>query len=162
MAVVQNSNALKFSRDLGAEICRAIARVGHESLAAEICGVHRHTVRNWRERGDAGEPEFADFARELRTAKALFIESKLPNVKSMEWLLERLDREVFSAPQKHELTGRDGGAMEHAHKVTHSLSREQSVEIVSKILGVPRDMVEGKFKGSEPVLEEEAEDGDEQ
>lgn len=122
----------KFTPELGHAICRAIERVGHEALAAEICGVHRHTVRHWRDRGDEGEEPFVEFARELAKAKALHIESKLSGVKSMEWLLERLDREIFSAPQKHEVSGRGGKAIEFAPPV---LSKQAARGLIQGILG---------------------------
>lgn len=158
MASAQNDNALKFTRELGHEICVRVELVGFEAVAAEKVGVHRNTVRNWRERGEAGEEPFADFARELAAAKATYAERELANVDDAKWKLERLDRQQFSPPQKHELTGKDGAPVQHQHKVTHSLSRDQSIEIVTKILGVPRELVEGKFGGQLPDETEEDDD----
>jgi hypothetical protein len=153
--VQKEGRPTKFTRELGNDICRAIARVGHEYIAAELCGVHRHTVRSWRKRGDDGEEEFQDFSRELRMAKAAYIETKLPGVKSMEWLLERFDTEVFGSRARVEHTGKDGGAIEQKHN--HSLSHTQSLEIVGKILGVNPKLIGGKFKGELP--EDAGEDG---
>lgn len=154
-------NALKFTRELGHEICVRVTSVGFEAIAAERVGVHRNTVRNWRERGEAGEELFADFARELATAKAAFMERELERVGDARWVLERMDPHLFSAAQKHELTGRDGRPLEHAHKHEHTLSRDQSLEIVSKVLGVGRQLVEGKFKGRALSEGEEDEQEDE-
>ena len=146
----------EFTREIGHKICVRVAALGFEAVAAEGVGVHRHTVRHWRERGEKGEAPFVDFARELASAKAAYMERELENVDDAKWKLERLDRQQFSPPQKHELTGKDGAPMQHAHKVTHSLSRDQSLEIVTKILGVPRELVEGKFGGPAAQLAEGA------
>lgn len=135
----------KFTPELGRDICVRVESIGFEAVAAEKAGVHRHTVRRWRERGEAGEPEFADFARELALAKATYVERELGSVDDPKWKLERLDRELFSAPARHEVTGKNGDAVRVEH--THSLSREQATEIVSKILGVRRELVAGKFGG---------------
>ena len=145
-----------FTRELGHKICMRVASLGFEAIAAEGVGVHRDTVANWRKRGEAGDEMFADFARELAAAKASWMEGQLENVDDAKWKLERVDRRQFSAPQKHELTGKDGGSVDVAHKHTHSLTRDQSVEIVSKILGVGRKLVEGKFKA--PPAEESEEE----
>lgn len=149
----------KFTPELGRIICTSVELIGFEAVAAEKAGVHRQTVANWRERGQRGEPEFEAFARDLAIAKATWTQSQLAKVEDPRWLLERADREQFSAPHRHEMTGARGGAIEHDHKVSHSLSREQSVEIVSKILGVNRALVEGKFRGAPQQLEEPAEEG---
>lgn len=158
-AAQDNDYALKFTPELGRQVCAIVRRVGFEKTAAELARVHRNTLRNWRERGERGEEPFVEFALDLAQAKAQFIEQRLERVEDDRWVLERLDRDQFSTTQKHELTGKDGGALEHDHKVTHSLSREQSVEIVAKILGVERQLVGGKFKGRQ--LEQESEGGDE-
>lgn len=140
---------LEFTPELGRRICKRVARIGFEVAAAERAGIHRNTLRNWRERGEKGEEPFAQFAAELAAAKATYIETELANVEDARWKLERLDREQFGAPHRHEHTGKDGGAIVHKH--THTLTRDQSLEIVSKVLGVRRELVEGKFRGQ--VLE---------
>jgi hypothetical protein len=159
-AAQDNDNALKFTPELGRKICDLVRRIGFEKTAAERVRVHRNTLRNWRERGERGEEPFAAFALDLAEAKADFVERQIEALEDPRWTLERLDREQFSATQKHELTGRDGAPVDVAHKHTHSLSRDQSVEIVSKILGVGRELVEGKFKGRQLAEESEDDDGE--
>ncbi len=135
----------EFTKELGRRICVRVSRVGFEGVAAERAGIHRNTLRNWRERGERGEEPFAEFAAELAAAKAACIENELGRVEDARWKLERMDRALFGASQKVEHTGKDGGAIAHRH--THTLTRDQSLEIVSKVLGVGRHLVEGKFKG---------------
>ncbi len=139
-----------FTPVLGREICVRMEHVGFEAVVAESVGVHRETLATWRKRGEAGDEAYADFARELLVAKARWVERQLNAVDDPKWKLERLDRALFSTTQRHEHTGRDGAAIEHGHKRAHSLSREQSLEIVSKVLGVRRELVEGKFRGAPP------------
>ncbi len=136
-----------FTPALGRRICARVVKVGFEAVAAELVGVHRHTLRHWRERGEKGEEPFAEFAAELAAAKAQYMRGELAKVEDPRWKLERMDREQFGAAQKVEHTGKGGKPIEHEHRHHHSLSREQSVEIVSKVLGVKRELVEGKFRG---------------
>jgi hypothetical protein len=144
-AVQKLGRPTEFTPALGRRICARVAKVGFEAVAAELVGIHRHTLRNWRERGEKGEEPFAEFAAELAAAKAQYIRGELDKVEDPRWRLERVDRELFGASQKVEHTGKDGGAIAHRH--THTLTRDQSLEIVSKVLGVGRHLVEGKFKG---------------
>ncbi len=145
-AVAKRGRPTDFTPALGRAICARVAKVGFEGVAAELVGVHRHTLSRWRERGEKGEEPFAEFAAELAAAKAQYVRGELAKVEDPRWKLERLDRDQFGAAQKVEHTGKGGKPIEHAH--AHSLSREQSLEIVSKVLGVSRHLVEGKFRGS--------------
>ena len=161
MAEVQKrGRPTEFTPELGRRICARVAKVGFEAIAAERVGVHRHTLRHWRERGEGGEEPFAEFAAELAAAKAQYATGELAKVEDARWKLERLDRDLFGAAQRHEHTGKDGGAVKHEHK--HTLTRDQSLQIVSKVLGVRRELVEGKFKGAltarEDVVDAEGED----
>lgn len=147
---------VEFTPELGRRICVRIAKTGFEAIAAERCGVHRNTLTNWKRRGEAGEEPFAHFARELAAAKSRCMESLLEKVDDERWKLERMDRAQFGAAHKVEHTGEDGRPIALAHKHEHTLSREQALEIVSKVLGVAKQLVEGKFKGRQ--LEEESSD----
>lgn len=150
---------IEFTPGLGRRICVRVAKVGFEVIAAESVGVHRHTLRNWRERGERGEEPFAEFAAELAAAKAQHMRGQLEKVEDPRWKLERMDRQLFGASQKVEHTGDGGKPIEHNHKHAHTLSRDQSLEIVSKVLGVGRQLIEGKFKGR--ALSEETGDDEE-
>lgn len=101
-----------YTPELGRDICMHVQHVGFEALAAELVGVHRHTVASWRQRGEAGEEPYVDFARELATAKATWARRELEKVDDPKWKLERADRALFAAAQKHELTGKDGRPIE--------------------------------------------------
>lgn len=148
----------KFTRELGRAICVRVELIGFEGVAAEREGIHRDTVRNWRERGEKGEPDFEDFARELATAKATYMERELGRVDDAKWKLERLDRRMFGSNQRVEHTGKDGKPIEQRH--SHALSRDQSVSIVSNVLGVAKHLVEKKFGRSEPDNDTALESGD--
>ena len=159
-AAQDNDNALKFTPELGRQICDIVRRIGFEKTAAECVRVHRNTLRNWRERGEKGEEPFATFALDLLQAKAEFAERHIRAVDDPRWTLERFDREQFSATHKHELTGKDGEPVQHAHSHKFTLSRDQSIEIVTKVLGVPRELVERKFGRPEAALPEQSEGDD--
>ncbi len=146
-AVVKKGRPTEFTRALGRAICVRVAKVGFESVAAELVGVHRTTLASWRKAGENGEEPFAEFAAELAAAKAKYIRGELAKVEDPRWKLERMDREQFGAAQKVEHTGKGGKPIEHEHRHHHSLSRAQSIEIVSKVLGVRLELVEGKFRG---------------
>jgi hypothetical protein len=135
-----------FTPELGREICVRVELVGFEAVAAERVGVHRLTIANWRNAGEAGEEPYVDFARELAQAKATFAERELGRVDDPRWKLERFDRRLFGNNQRLEHTGPNGQPIEQRHSYT--LTREQSVSIVSKVLGVPRELIENKFGGA--------------
>lgn len=140
-----------FTPELGRELCTRVELVGFEAVAAERVGVHRDTVANWRKAGEAGEEPYVDFARELAEAKAAYVERELGKVDDPKWKLERLDRKQFGSNQRIEHTGEDGKPIEQRHSYT--LSREQSVSIVSDVLGVERRLVEKKFGNTEGLSE---------
>jgi hypothetical protein len=52
----------------------------------------------------------------------------------------------LAAPQKHQLSGDPDKPI--AIKGVNSLTREQSIQITSRILGVAKQLVERKFVGS--------------
>ncbi len=120
VAQKQGGRPTAYTPKLGRAICVRVSKVGFEAVAAELLGIHRNTLRNWRERGERGEEPFAAFAVELAAAKAQYVRSELEKVKDPTWKLERIDREQFSAPHKVEHTGKDGKpiAVKHVHAMT--------------------------------------------
>jgi hypothetical protein len=147
-----------FTPELGREICTRVELVGFEAVAAERVGVHRETVARWRVAGEAGEEPFVEFARALATAKATYMERELGRVDDAKWKLERLDRRLFGNNQRVEHTGKDGKPIEQRH--SHALTRDQSVSIVSNVLGVAKHLVEKKFGKAEADNDNALESGD--
>lgn len=115
-AVQKKGRPTEFTEKLGRAICVRVEKIGFESTAAELVGIHRHTLRHWRERGEKGEEPFAEFAAELAAAKAKFVRGELEKVKDPTWKLERVDREQFGPAQKVEHTGKDGKPIKHEHE----------------------------------------------
>lgn len=85
----------KFSPEIGAEIALAVKEIGYLAIAAEHVGIHRNTAYNWQKAGLAGDPEFAEFAHQLLTARAAWFKTQLGKVRNAEWLLERADPTLF-------------------------------------------------------------------
>jgi hypothetical protein len=91
---------------------------GFINVAAEACGIHRHTAENWRDRGLEGDARYADFAVNLLRAKAIWMQRMLGAVEDPRWLLERADV-AFRPPARLEHSGPDGGPMQHQHAVAN-------------------------------------------
>lgn len=87
--------------------------------------------------------------REQPTDKGVMRSVKLHNkLAALKLLADHLGLE---APKRHELTGENGKPI--AVKGVNSLTREQALEISSKILGVAKQLIEKKFaSGSEEKL----------
>lgn len=160
--VQKRGRPTRFTPKLGQRICARVAKVGFEAVAAELVGVHRHTLRHWRERGEKGEEPFAEFAAELAAAKAQYIRGELAKVEDPRWKLERMDREQFGQGQKVEHTGPGGGAIKTVSvNVGRGISPTMRMQIVEEILGVPRALVEaGQKMGELSMGDEEEPDGD--
>ena len=81
--------------------------------------------------------------REQPTEKGVMRSVKLHSkLTALKLLVDHLGLE---APKRHELTGEDGKPI--AIKGVNSLTREQTLEISSKILGVAKQLIEKKFAG---------------
>lgn len=125
-----------YTPELGARIVAAVARLGFISLAAELNGVSRATVHRWTQRGEKGDPEFADFAADVARAKAQFADLQLSRVDDAKWVLERVDKETFAAPRRIEVSGPDGGPIESTPRV---LTQEAADLIRRRILYGEKD-----------------------
>ncbi len=157
-AVQKRGRPTQFTPKLGQRICARVAKVGFEAVAAELVGVHRHTLRHWRERGEKGEEPFAEFAAKLAAAKAQYIRGELAKVEDPRWKLERMDREQFGHAQKLEHTGAGGGAIKTVNaNIGRGLSPRMRLQIVEEILGVPRELVDAGQKMGELSMGDEAE-----
>ncbi len=59
---------LKFTPEIGANICKLV-RVGIPvGVAARVEGIAKSTLYEWKDRGEAGDPIFVDFAAQLEKA----------------------------------------------------------------------------------------------
>src|SRR5678815_1727953 len=52
-------------------ICKALRAGNYRETAAQAAGIHRHTLRNWIIRGEAGEAPFAEFLAAAEKAEAM-------------------------------------------------------------------------------------------
>lgn len=92
--------------------------------------------------------------REQTTERGVMRSVKLQSkVAALKMLADHLGLE---APKKHEFAGQDGKPI--AVRVANSLTRDQTVDIAAKILGVAKQLVDHKFKGApstEPAANDE-------
>jgi len=97
----------KLSADVVAYVRKGIAR----RTAAAACGISKNLIKNWEDRGDAGEEPYASFAVALQEAAALFVVDTHEAIRGAQgaivgergadpwqahaWLLERRDPESY-------------------------------------------------------------------
>jgi hypothetical protein len=75
------------------------ADVPVQKIASNYIGVHENTILDWKKT----DP---DFCAQIEFLQGEWIRQNVKEVKSKEWLLERLFRQHFS--QRTEITGADG------------------------------------------------------
>ena len=149
---------------LEARLCKLI-KVGVDVQGACMTEMSRRTYFEWQKLAREGDERYARFFEALEMAGAQrdtrFIMLLTKAAEAGQWQAAMAQLKAH----RPDLYG-DRSKVEHAvnGKVAHnhSLSRDQSAEIVSKVLGVDRKLVEGKFKGALPagedVVETEGED----
>jgi len=87
---------VKWTPEVGQEVCRLVEEIGYLAIAAEMVGVHRQSVYNWQRRGlEGADPELAAFVIQLNKARAKWIHDKLQKVDDARWLLERAEPTLF-------------------------------------------------------------------
>lgn len=93
----------KYTRAIGEQICKLVGAGVSVEAAAQSQGVGKRTVYDWRERGEAGERPYADFALELEKAQGDIESMMTMNVtakakkdwRAGAWWLERRRPEVY-------------------------------------------------------------------
>jgi hypothetical protein len=75
------------------------ADVPVQKIASSYVGVHENTILDWKK----ADPDFCD---QIEYLQGEWIRKNVKEVKSKEWLLERLFRQHFS--ERKEITGADG------------------------------------------------------
>lgn len=91
--------------EVQARIVEALKRGNYRSTAAAAAGIHRNTLINWEQRGEAGEAPYVDFLTAMQQAEAQAemdlvdrIRSAMPGVPkesnadlwtNLAWILER-------------------------------------------------------------------------
>ncbi len=77
-------------------ICNALRSGNYRDTAAQAAGIHRNTLRNWLQRGEAGEAVFVDFLCAVEKAEAQGEKKLLREIRkgvdgwqSRSWILER-------------------------------------------------------------------------
>lgn len=93
----------KYTRAIGEQICKLVAAGVSVEAAAQSQGIGKRTVYDWRERGEAGDALYANFAVDLEKAMGN-IEARLTmsvtakakaDWRAGAWWLERRRPEVY-------------------------------------------------------------------
>lgn len=113
-----------------AAICRHLVGPPPTTLARALRRelIDKSTYYDWRKRAARGEQPYADAVADVEDARDELKAHLLDRVSELsesggkedatrlnatKWLLEKLYREDFDPPKQVELSGRDGGAIEH-------------------------------------------------
>ena len=99
----------KFTPDIGRAICALVEEIGFLAIAAEKMRISRKTAYRWRDENE-------DFAADVAAARAVHVERVVKEVKNPEWLLQRIDPELFKQS--------DNVKIAHAHV---ELTREDAL-----------------------------------
>lgn len=174
----------KLTPDTKDAIITALASGAPPEVAAAYAGVVRATFQAWLAQGRAAianangdlakvlaKDEYAQFALEVEEALARFVVGNSAAItthgtsktegewQALAWQLERRFPQWFSRKLRHEVTGADGGPIQHEHTVTlriptgawERLTIDERVTL-SELLG----KVEGAIIDQHDVLELEA------
>ena len=133
----------KLSPETKEAIITALASGAPPEVAAAYAGVVRATFQSWLAQGRAAianangnlaevlaSDEYAQFALEVEEALARFVVGNSAAItaagtaktegewQALAWQLERRFPQWFSRKTRHEVTGPDGGPIQHDHQVT--------------------------------------------
>lgn len=133
----------KLTDDTKGAILEALASGAPPEVAAAYAGVVRSTFNDWLSKGRAAlanangnlpdvlaSDEYAQFALEVEEALARFVVGNSAEIasaglkrsegdwKALAWQLERRFPQWFSRKLRHEVTGPDGGPIQHEHTIT--------------------------------------------
>src|SRR5690554_2730890 len=103
-----------FTPEIGETILEHMTAGLSLAAAAAECNVHRQRVYEWSER----HPEFADTIRLAQAKRQSFLEKRLlgasegPIVTSSIFALKNAAPDDWRDKREHEMTGKDGGAIE--------------------------------------------------
>lgn len=82
--------------DVQHAICVSLRAGNYRETAAQAAGVHRNTIRNWLQRGEAGEEPFAEFLCAVEKAEAIaerrllkLIRKRFDGWQACAWIMER-------------------------------------------------------------------------
>jgi len=105
------------------DLCEALKKCPHLQTAALAVGLSRHSLYEWKKRGENGEQPFARFLEEVeRTIAERQIELVQDIATDPDWraklaILERLDRSTFARRMEH--TGADGADLNNGAVPIH-------------------------------------------
>ena len=133
----------KLTEPTRAAILEALASGVPPEVAAAYAGVVRSTYTDWLAKGRAAianangnlpdvlaTDEYAQFALQVEEALATFVVGNSAHIasagtersegdwKALAWQLERRFPQWFSRKMRHEVSGPDGGPIQHEHSVT--------------------------------------------
>lgn len=115
-----------FKPEYGEEILQTMAQGLSLAAAAADLGIHRQRVYDWVEK----HPEFADTIKLAQSKRQAFLERRLlkddlpgPQITSTIFALKNAAAADWREKVDHELTGKDGGAIEIEDKGGYDLAR---------------------------------------
>jgi len=115
-----------FKPEYGEEILNTMATGLSLAAAAADLGIHRQRVYEWVDK----HPEFADTIKLAQSKRQAFLERRLlkddlpgPQITSTIFALKNAAAADWREKVDHELTGKDGGAIEIEDKGAYDLAR---------------------------------------
>lgn len=88
----------EYTPELGANLCRVLARGNFREMACAQVGITTQTLRNWLRRGVAGEEQFAELLLNVEKAESTSEDLLVTGIqaagkqdwRALAWILERL------------------------------------------------------------------------
>ncbi len=150
----------KLTPELSKELCKYLTLGMSPPKAAEMCGVHRNTMRYWLRRGEKEwldkSSHYAAFLRDVNTATAacmrrgllLVNQAAADDWKPAAWLLERRFPNEFAPKQMIEVR-----AQETVESILEALARRLPNDIYLRVLTAVRDeMQERRLPAAEDPI----------
>ena len=152
--------ASKLTSELSSQLCKYLTLGMSPPQAAEMCGVHRNTMRYWLRRGEKEwldeDSHYAAFLRDVNSATAacmrrgllLVNQAAADDWKPAAWLLERRFPNQFAPKQMIEVR-----TQEAVEEILEALSRRLPNDIYVRVLHAVKDeMQERRLPEAKPML----------
>lgn len=125
MAKSKGGRPTKFNAEIADDIVKFLAGGGYIETAAAACGIHKDTLYAWLKQGARAESgpkrRFSDAVQkalaeaEIRASAQIQLHGK-KEWQAYAWYLERRYPDRWGR-RRLEVTGPDGGAVQHQHRV---------------------------------------------
>ena len=139
----------KLTPEVQTKIVQALTAGNYFETACQYAGIAKAIGYEWLARGENRDPKrkktqlYADFADAIRLAEAhaevravALIQKEMPdNARLALDFLARRHPERWGPKEKHEITGKGGGPVEHAHSIDLSGLSDEELHQLETILG---------------------------